>query len=138
MVRSLDPTSGQRTKVRTLPLLLRLLRYAPGLLLLNVFVWTIFYTVPLVPGLVVRQYFDVLTSTNPGSGAVPSSVWVVLGLLLAAGAGRMIAFSGALLLYATFEYTIHTVLRKNLLGWLMNGPGSLTLPGSPGEAVSRF
>src|SRR5207245_197593 len=108
-------------------LLARLLRYAPGLFLGNMLLWAIFYSMVLVPGLVAQQFFDALTRAIPGSGAVPAAVWVLLGLLLLAGIVRMATFAASLAVFSLFEYTIHALLRKNLLGWLMTGPGSRTL-----------
>ena len=128
----LDPTG----RVSPLPLLLRLLRYAPGLFLANLVAWTLFYTLPVLNGLIAQAFFDDL------SGAVAvstlSRVWLLLGLLLVVGAARMITFFGSFAIFATYEYTIQALLRKNLLGWLMNGPGAPSLPDSPGEAISRF
>lgn len=40
--------------------------------------------------------------------------------------------------YTTLLYTQTTLLRRNMLRWLLQGPGSRALPGSPGEAVSHF
>jgi ATP-binding cassette, subfamily B, bacterial len=133
-----DVTSSEKAKVRALPLLIGLLRHAPGLFLLNVFAWTVFYTLPLANGLVIQAFFDTLGGRVTTLGPFALSVWVLLGLLFAAGFGRMFAFAGCFAIYATFEYTVYAVLRKNLFGWLMRGPGSRALPGSPGEAVSRF
>jgi ATP-binding cassette subfamily B protein len=133
-----DVTSSEKSRVRTLALMLGLLRYAPGLFALNIVVWTAFYTLPLANGLIVQHFFDALGGRVATFGPYALSVWVLLGLLLAAGFGRMFAFAGAFVVYGTFEYTIYAVLRKNLFGWLMHGPGSRALPGSPGEAVSRF
>ena len=123
---------------RPLTLLVRLIRYAPGLFALNVLAWAVFYALPLANGLVAQQFFDSLGSSAVGTTPFASPVWGLLGLLLIAGVARMISFYGALGLFVTFEYTLTALLRRNLLGWLMTGPGSRALPGSPGEAVSRF
>src|SRR5579859_3211035 len=129
---------GDGRKVRPLTLLVRLIRYAPGLFALNFVVWTVFYTLPLANGLVAQQFFDTLGGGTSAGSPFSSPVWGLLGLLLIAGVARMISFYGAFGLFVTFEYTLTALLRRNLLGWLMNGPGSRALPGSPGEAVSRF
>jgi ATP-binding cassette subfamily B protein len=132
------PSGGLTQGVRPLPLLLRLIRYAPGLFLLNTFAWTIVSALPLATGLVARAYFDTLAAVPAGSERVGRPIGLLLGLLLIFGAVRMLALLSSFALFATFEYTIHALLRKNLLGWLMHGPGSRTLPDSPGEAISRF
>jgi len=131
--RAAGETAG---RVRALSLLLRLIHYAPRLFWLNVLVWAIFYLIPAVNGLVAQAFFDGLTKTGPT--LLGLSIWGLLGLLLVAGLARMLTFFISLGLFATYEYTIHALLRKNLLGWLMNGPGAQSLPDSPGEAISRF
>jgi ATP-binding cassette, subfamily B, bacterial len=130
------PAAERTVHVRPWPLLLRLVRYAPGLLFLNVVVWMVFYTMPVADGLIAQAFFNRLV---PSAGAALAlGVPVLLGLLLAVGVGRMLSFFTALGLFATYEYTIHALLRQNLLGWLLCGPGPRTLPDSPGEAISRF
>lgn len=135
--RSAAPTAGpdQPGRVTPLPLLWRLLRYAPGLFLLNLGLWTVFYMLPLANGLIVQSFFDSLDGTIAGA---TGRVWLLLGLLLVAGLARMLAFFSSFVVFATYLYTIHALLRKNLLNWLMNGPGAPSLPDSPGEAISRF
>lgn len=128
---------GQR-RVKPFPLLLRLLRYEPVLFVLNIVAWSAFYTVPLAIGLIARAYFDALNGSPAHLGPFQLGVAGLLGLLLLAGLMRMLAFFVSLSLFATFLYTIQTLLRKNLLAWLLYGPGARTLPDSPGEAVSRF
>src|SRR6266852_511770 len=91
-------TTGQATEVSAWPLLLGRLRYAPGLFLLNAVAWMLFYPFPLANGLLARRLFDILGGAIPGSGLPGAAVLLVLVLLLAAGAGRMIAFAGALVL----------------------------------------
>ncbi|MGH2459367.1 MAG: ATP-binding cassette domain-containing protein [Chloroflexota bacterium] len=136
--RSTSPTAAieAQTRVNSLPLLLSLLRYAPGLFLANVAMWTVFYSLPMLNGLIAQSFFDDLGGTI--TDATASRIELLLGLLLIVGVARMIAFMGSFALYATHEYTIHALLRKNLLSWLVNGPGAPSLPDSPGEAISRF
>src|SRR5207249_635345 len=107
-----------------------------GLLFVNIVVWMAFYLTPVADGLIAQAFFDRLAP--PTDAVLGLSIPVLLGLLLAVGAGRMLAFFVALGLFATYEYTIHALLRQNLLSWLLCGPGPRALPDSPGEAISRF
>ena len=131
-------TSDRPNRVQAFPLLLRLIRYAPGLFFLNVVMWTLVYSLPLANGLIAQTFFDRLNGASAVPGFTPSSIWFLLGLLLVAGVARMLALLGAFVVLGTFMYTVYALLRQNLLGWLMHGPGAQALPDSPGEAVSRF
>ncbi|HVC31931.1 MAG TPA: ABC transporter ATP-binding protein [Chloroflexota bacterium] len=130
--------TGADGRVRPFPLLLRLLRYAPGLFLLNTAAWTAFYVLPLANGLVAQAFFDTLGGTRSATELFGLNIWAMLGLLLVVGTARLMLFMGSFVLFATYMYTIQALLRKNLLGWLMRGPGARALPDSPGEAISRF
>jgi ATP-binding cassette subfamily B protein len=138
IIKVAGPEPPEPKATRPLTLLVRLIRYAPGLFVLDLLAWALFYALPLANGLVAQQFFDSLGASVAGAMPFASPIWAMLGLLLVAGAARMIAFYGALGLFVTFEYTLTALLRRNMLGWLMTGPGSRALPGSPGEAVSRF
>lgn len=95
---------------------------------------TLFYLVPLLPGLVVREFFNALT--------VPSSanmgLWTLLALLVGIGAGRMAGLILAALCEVTFNQYVEALLRKNMLRRVLERPGARAVPISPGEAVSRF
>src|SRR5438105_467617 len=88
------PVAERSERVRPGPLLVRLIRYAPGLLFVNVVVWMAFYLTPVADGLIAQAFFDRLSP--PTDAVLGLSVPVLLGLLLAVGAGRMLAFFVAL------------------------------------------
>ncbi len=95
---------------------------------------TLFYLVPLLPGLIVREFFNAVTD-EPGANL---GVWLPLALLAGVGAGRM----AGLILGAASETTLNqyteALLRKNMLQRVLERPGARAVPVSPGEAVSRF
>lgn len=112
----------------------RILRQDPGAWLGAFGLWVLFFTLPLPAGLAVRAVLDQL----PDGGG--SSVWVFLAVLAGFEIGRW-----AILLPAIYQWHgafvfWHTVPRVNALASLVGDPGPVTdrLPGSPGEAVSRF
>ncbi len=67
----------------------RLARYRPGLYLLNFLLWTLFYIAPIATGLVIKAFFDILSS----GAEVGANVWFLIALLVGAAAGRMVASS---------------------------------------------
>ena len=116
-------------------LLLRLARFRPGLYLLSGLLASImFYVFPLVPGLIVRRLFDVL------SGEAPAGLnhWSLLALLAAVGLVRVAALVGAVAAEITLNQTTAALLRHNLLEHILRRPGARALPASPGEAISRL
>jgi len=95
---------------------------------------TLFYLVPLLPGLIVREFFNTLT----GEFGASMGIWTLLALLVGVGAGQM----SGLILGAISETTLNqyteALLRKNMLRRVLERPGARAVPVSPGEAVSRF
>jgi ATP-binding cassette subfamily B protein len=112
----------------------RLARYRPWLFAISYSFWVAFYTLPLTFGLITRAFFDELSGEEP----VRLGIWALLALLLATDAARIAVFYGAAVLWNACWFTIQTVVRSNLLRWLVTGKGAGQLPDSPGEAVSRF
>ncbi|MGD9893154.1 MAG: ATP-binding cassette domain-containing protein, partial [Dehalococcoidia bacterium] len=112
----------------------RLARYRPWLFAVSYACWVAFYTLPLTFGLITRAFFDSLSGESP----VQLGVWALLALLLVTDAARIAVFYGAAVLWNACWFTIQTVVRSNLLRWLVTGKGAGQLPDSPGEAVSRF
>ncbi|HLJ80163.1 MAG TPA: ABC transporter ATP-binding protein [Ktedonobacterales bacterium] len=112
----------------------RLLRCDGRLFALNLLVWTLVHTFPLVTGLLTGWFFDALTGQAP----LGASVWVVVAIFAAAGVARFGIFAGGLLIWFTYYFTVQSLLRRNLFNWVMRGPGTHRLPDSPSEAMSRF
>ena len=112
----------------------RLLRCDGRLFVLNLIVWTLVHTFPLVTGLVTGWFFDALTGHAPFG----ASVWVVVAVFAAATVARFGIFVGGMLIWFTYYFTVQSLLRRNLFNWVMRGPGTHRLPDSPSEAMSRF
>jgi ATP-binding cassette subfamily B protein len=115
--------------------LVRLARFRPGLYLLSgLLASTMFYLFPLVPGLIVGRFFDVL------SGAAPAQIGIMtlLALLVVTALARVGALLGAVAAETTVQLIVSTLLRQNMLGHILRRPGARALPASAGEAISRF
>lgn len=91
------------------------------------------YLLPLVPGLLLREFFDDLS----GSASAADSSWTWLALLVGVGVGRsvVIMIGVAEPILAT---VISTLLRQNVLGRILAHPGSRSVPVSSGETISRL
>lgn len=115
-------------------LTLRLVRYRPWLFLATCVLWSTVHALPIVVGLLSRSIFDTL------SGAAPASigVWSLLGLMAATMGTRLTLMYGGVYAWSTTLFTLGSLVRRNMLAWIVTGPGTRKLPDSPGEAVSRF
>jgi ATP-binding cassette subfamily B protein len=113
----------------------RLARYRlPLYLLSGLLASTLFYLLPLIPGLFVRQIFDMLTGDAPASG----SIWVFVALIAAVAPIQMLSNIAANGVETTMQQTAAALLRRNLFERILQRPGAKALPSSPGEAISRF
>jgi len=112
----------------------RLTRVRPWLYALSFGLWLGFYSLPLVFGLVASAIFDTLT----GSAPAQIGLWGLLALLVGSNFARLAVFWAGMFVWFTVLLTMETILRSNMLGWLVRGPGSRVLPDSPGDVVNRF
>jgi ATP-binding cassette subfamily B protein len=112
----------------------RILRADPWTWGISLALWVGFFTLPLPTGLALRAVLDQLPD---GRG---SAVWVALAVLAGLQIGRWLLLLPAIVQWHGAWVFWHTVPRVNALRSLGRDPGPVTgrLPGSPGEAVSRF
>jgi len=112
----------------------RLIAYRPLLYALSVTLWLLIHLTPVIPGLLIRQFFDALT----GSAAVRWAPGTIIVLLLAYELARaVIIFSGALA-DIQLRFTARALLTTNLMRRILDLPGAAALIESPGESISRF
>lgn len=113
----------------------RLLRSDPRAYLIAWLHWVAFHSWPIPVGLALKLVID---RVQPGSAGI--SVGTALLVLAVAELTRWLLFTSAVHQFAGAWVGWLTVPRTNLLRSLATGPGPAAgrLPGSPGEAVSRF
>jgi len=116
--------------------LARLATYPPFMVLAAVFIvgLTVFYFVPLASGLIVRQVFNELS----GEASAGFNLWTLFALLMGVAVFNQLAVATAVTAETSMHIIIETLLRKNLLGRILEYPGARPLPGSTGEAISRL
>ncbi len=102
--------------------------------LINAVAWFFMFILPLVVGLVVRAYFNTLTGTAPAR----IGLWGLLALIAGLALGRVLAILVGVWGNATMLNKSSGRIRRNLLGRVLARPGADALPGSSGEAISRF
>jgi ATP-binding cassette subfamily B protein len=121
-------------KKKPLLLIWRIIIYTPFLYLADVIAWTLIHTSPLIPGLLAKKFFDMLS----GDSNIRSGLWGLLILV------AITAFSRAGLIYVgaridiLFRFKESSLIRRNLLEVLMKRPGALPTKASTGEILNSF
>ena len=112
----------------------RLIVYKPRAYITVTVLWTLATMMNLIPGQLIKMFFDNLTKTGP----------TVLGIEVIIVAMFFTAVAHAGLLAVAWvadvrsRFNISYLLRRNLLNELFQRPGAEVIEGSPGEAVSTF
>lgn len=113
---------------------IRLASARPALLALSLGLYALFYTLPLLPGLLQREIFDALS----GHRQVGLDVWSLVALWMGAQLSPLIASYFANWSFVAFTTFTRQMMRRNMMGWMMFARGPRSSPGTPGEALSRF
>ena len=88
----------------------------------------------IAPALIMKAFFDMLT----GEAELNFGIWAIIAFSVAAWLGRVAGSYGFYYADVPIFADIPTLLRKNLLRYILKRPGASSLPDSPGEAVNRF
>ncbi len=112
----------------------RLICARPLLYTLNCLLWVLIHMLPIIPGLLAQQFFNQL----PQVGGLNRTLWSLLALLIGTALARsvLIALGGPI--DTAHRFSMSGLLYHNLLERILERPGARAVPGSPGEALSRF
>lgn len=88
----------------------------------------------IAPALIIKAFFDMVTGDAP----LTFGIWAIIAFSLASWIGRVLATYGFYYADVPIFADMSTLLRKNLLRYILKRPGAAPLPDSAGEAVSRF
>jgi len=126
---------AQGGRLKTWQYILHLIRFRPWLYLALGVLETLFFGVfPQIVGWITYSFFNTLTGDAPVSLGVSG----LIVLLVVTAIVRVAAIFADVAVYFTFEFNIAALLRKNLFEHVLKRPGGRAVPGSPGEAISRF
>ncbi|UJF35441.1 ATP-binding cassette domain-containing protein [Paenibacillus hexagrammi] len=120
--------------MNTYQYLWRLIMNRPVLYMVNALAWTAIYLAPIAPGLVTKQFFDILS----GASGLSYGVWGIIALLLGATLARMMLIVFGFITDVHTRFRMGMMLRRNLLEHVLKQPGARAIPVSPGEAISHF
>ncbi len=125
---------GPQPPLTTWRVLWKLTRFRRGLYPLNILLWTVWYSIPLATGLIAREFFDALS--NEAQAGL--NAWSLVALMVGSGLAYVLVFISSLWAFMTWWGTTEALIKKNLLHAVLHLRAALSLPDSPGEAVSRF
>lgn len=126
--------TAARGQVQTWRLLWGMLRYKAALFALDSFFLVLMQATPLVPGLITRWFFDVL-SGRTAAGLEP---WSIAALLLVVALGRVVVILCAVSLDILHAFYVKSMLRRNMLEGVLDLPGTTALRQPLGEVLSGF
>ena len=113
----------------------KMLRFRPWLWFVDLIsVSLIRFCWQVAPALIIKAFFDMVT----GETQLTFGIWAIVAFFIATWIGRIIASYGFYYADVPIFADMPTLLRKNLLKYILRRPGASQLPDSPGEAVSRF
>jgi ATP-binding cassette subfamily B protein len=92
------------------------------------------FSFQVAPALIIKAFFDMLT----GDARLTFGIWAIVAFSIAAWLGRVAGSYGFYYADVPIFADLPTLLRKNLLRYILKRPGASSLPDSPGEAVNRF
>jgi ATP-binding cassette subfamily B protein len=118
----------------TWKLIWRLIRFQPLPYVFNNLSEVALMLAELVPGLVSREFFNLLSHQAPAG----FNFWTLMAFLAVAALVRMGSIFGATRTFAPFASNSQTLLQSNLLRQILRRPGAQALPESSGEVISRF
>ena len=125
-------------KVTSLPawrVIWQMLRFRPWLWFIDLLsVALIRFCWQIAPALIIKAFFDMLTGDAP----LTFGIWAVVAFFVSIWLGRVVASYGFYYADVPIFADIPTLLRKNLLRYILRRPGAAPLPDSAGEAISRF
>src|SRR5581483_2417278 len=112
----------------------RLITYRPWPYIVYSFFRTAFFVLQVVPGLIEKSVFDMITGAAP----VTIGLWGLIALYIGIELARQATSFGEIWAYYTFLYTTGALLRFNLFASILRRPGAKPFPVAVGDAINRF
>lgn len=132
--------SKPRTNLSTWQFIWQLIRYRPGVYLFIILLRAVIFGGTLqATAFIIRGFFDTLTEARPfilwGSELGPWALSALFVSIALVRAGITFADISADVFY---RFAIGTLMRKNLFSRILDRSDSKILPGTIGDAISRF
>jgi ATP-binding cassette subfamily B protein len=123
-----------RSNTKTFHYMWRLIKYRPWLYLGNCILWIFIHVSPLIPGLIAKEFFDVLS----GNASLNVGLWGLMTLLVMFALIRVgiITIGGRVDTFHRFNMS--ALIRRNLLEAILDKPGGKAIPCTAGEGINSF
>lgn len=112
----------------------KIIRHWPWQFLLTLIAWTTIRMSALLPGLVTQQILNGLSASH----AAQFDLWGLLALLVGIAAARVVLLLAGQATWVRLILETMGFLQVNMFEHILSRPGARALPGTPGEAISRF
>lgn len=123
----------------------RLMRYRSGLYAANMLAWTLIVIAELLPGPIVKLFFDTITGEatafsagGPFGGAIVVNEWTIVALIGVQTIFYLLSIFAGFLVDIRHRFEMGGLLRRNLLAGILEHPGATALPGAVGEVINTF
>ena len=115
-------------------IVIELMRYRPRRFAISALLWSIMHGSPVIFGYLIGQIFDALTdgATVAGNAWGPVAIFAVIAL------GRNGILWVGEIIWIDYWLEQSLQLRRNMLRWLLEAPGSRVIEQSTGRAISTF
>ncbi len=123
--------AGRRPVLRFLGVLLR---YKPLLYLVNAIGWSTVHAIPLLPGYLIKLYYDGLDGSSERV-ITPTSILLLLGSI---GLTRALVQVGSAWAYGDYWHRLTGLVRLNMMRLVAHKPGAQANLGNPSETISRM
>lgn len=111
-----------------------LIRFNPLLFFTDALAFIIVGLFPILVGWLTGQIFDNLLGDSTLTFSFANLIWILIVVSLV---GTALDY-GATILDFYFSFSLTVLMRKNLMGRILELPGSQALLSAPGEMISRF
>jgi ATP-binding cassette subfamily B protein len=100
--------------------------------LANLLLWTSIWTMPVLVGLITREFFDNL------EGDIGFTITTLVVLMVAYGLGRIVVMVVAMHNDVHFMFRVGSLMRRNMFARILTLPGAQATDAAPGELITRF
>lgn len=118
--------------MKTYEFLWELIKYKPLVYLGNTICWVLVHLAPLIPGIIIKEVFDLLGKNAPAS----SNLWALCGILVAFAALRSIVTYAGFRFDIYYRFSVGALLRKNMLKVILEKPDEKKVSAALGETLN--
>lgn len=119
-------------KIGTYKYMWRLICYKPWVYLVNAILWAVIHLMPLVPGLIAKEFFDQVSN----EGSLDSGIWGIFILILISTVVNLAFIMAGSRVDLYHRFNMSGLLRRNILRAIFNQPGAAPKKFSSGETMN--